>query len=118
MTFCFLHSHCLAARQTRASTKKTQKTYTAQLDPLGFGATAAPVSLMATSSAVGTAAAAAAANTASAGGTDGILPAALQCPAPFAFPFNPLGMGLFDTDPSRILAILHHQTLLAEEALR
>lgn len=52
------------------------------------------------------------------GGGGGSVPAALQCPTPFAFPFNPLGMSLFDTDPSRILAILHHQTLLAEEALR
>lgn len=51
------------------------------------------------------------------GGLPG-LPNSLQCPVPFAFPFNPLGMSLFDTDPSRILAILHHQTLLAEEALR
>jgi hypothetical protein len=48
----------------------------------------------------------------------------------FAFPFlnnaasaaatssSPLGLGLFDTDPSRLLTLLHHQTLLAEEALR
>lgn len=42
----------------------------------------------------------------------------MRCPTPFAFPFNPLGLALFDTDPSRILSILHHQTLLAEEALR
>lgn len=33
------------------------------------------------------------------------------------FPF-PLGLGLFDADPSKLLSLLHHQTLLAEEALR
>lgn len=38
--------------------------------------------------------------------------------SPFAYPFAPIGLGLFDTDPSRILSILHHQTMLAEEALR
>lgn len=37
---------------------------------------------------------------------------------PFGFPFNPLTLGLFEADPSRLLSILHHQTLLAEEALR
>ena len=37
---------------------------------------------------------------------------------PFVFPFAPLGLGLFDADPSRILNILHHQSMLAEEALR
>ncbi|XP_037937319.1 oocyte zinc finger protein XlCOF6-like [Teleopsis dalmanni] len=43
---------------------------------------------------------------------------ATRCPSPFVFPFNPLGLGLFDIDPSRILSMLHHQTWLAEEALR
>ncbi|XP_055526004.1 uncharacterized protein LOC129718858 isoform X2 [Wyeomyia smithii] len=37
---------------------------------------------------------------------------------PFVFPFAPLGLGLFDTDPKRILNLLHHQSALAEEALR
>ncbi|XP_055304688.1 broad-complex core protein isoforms 1/2/3/4/5-like isoform X2 [Sitodiplosis mosellana] len=37
---------------------------------------------------------------------------------PFGYPLSTLGLGLFDADPSRILSILHHQTLLAEEALR
>ncbi|XP_059617433.1 uncharacterized protein LOC132262249 isoform X1 [Phlebotomus argentipes] len=42
-----------------------------------------------------------------------------RCPTPFAFPFAPLGLGLFDADPSRMLSFLHHhQSLLAEEALR
>ncbi|XP_043065480.1 uncharacterized protein LOC122320904 [Drosophila ficusphila] len=41
-----------------------------------------------------------------------------RCPTPFAFPFSPLGLSLFDIDPSRILSLLHHQTWLAEEALR
>lgn len=44
--------------------------------------------------------------------------AASRCPTPFAFPFTPLGLSLFDIDPSRILSLLHHQTWLAEEALR
>ncbi|XP_037823935.1 gastrula zinc finger protein xFG20-1-like isoform X2 [Lucilia sericata] len=43
---------------------------------------------------------------------------ATRCPTPFAFPFTPLGLSLFDIDPSRILTMLHHQTWLAEEALR
>ncbi|XP_037920973.1 broad-complex core protein isoforms 1/2/3/4/5 isoform X2 [Hermetia illucens] len=43
---------------------------------------------------------------------------AARCQTPFVFPFSPLSLGLFDTDPSRILNMLHHQTLLAEEALR
>ncbi|XP_073830414.1 maternal gene required for meiosis isoform X3 [Musca autumnalis] len=43
---------------------------------------------------------------------------AARCPTPFAFPFTPLGLSLFDIDPSRILTMLHHQTWLAEEALR
>ncbi|XP_059224055.1 uncharacterized protein LOC106091895 isoform X2 [Stomoxys calcitrans] len=43
---------------------------------------------------------------------------ATRCPTPFAFPFTPLGLSLFDIDPSRILTLLHHQTWLAEEALR
>lgn len=38
--------------------------------------------------------------------------------AAFPMPFAPLSLGLFDTDPSRILNLLHHQSLLAEEALR
>lgn len=38
--------------------------------------------------------------------------------SPFAYPFAPMSLGLFDADPSRILSILHHQTMLAEEALR
>lgn len=38
--------------------------------------------------------------------------------SPFGYPLSALGLGLFDSDPSRILSILHHQTLLAEEALR
>uniref|UniRef100_A0A182IYW3 C2H2-type domain-containing protein n=1 Tax=Anopheles atroparvus TaxID=41427 RepID=A0A182IYW3_ANOAO len=29
-----------------------------------------------------------------------------------------LGLGLFDTDPQRLLSLLHHQSALAEEALR
>lgn len=37
---------------------------------------------------------------------------------PFGFPFNPMNLSLFDADPSRLLSILHHQTVLAEEALR
>lgn len=37
---------------------------------------------------------------------------------PFGYPLSALGIGLFDADPSRLLSILHHQTLLAEEALR
>uniref|UniRef100_A0A182P7X9 C2H2-type domain-containing protein n=1 Tax=Anopheles epiroticus TaxID=199890 RepID=A0A182P7X9_9DIPT len=37
---------------------------------------------------------------------------------PFVFPFAPLGLGLFDTDPQRLLSLLHHQSALAEEALR
>lgn len=37
---------------------------------------------------------------------------------PFPYPLASLGLGLFDADPSRILSFLHHQTLLAEEALR
>uniref|UniRef100_A0A182Y7G5 Uncharacterized protein n=1 Tax=Anopheles stephensi TaxID=30069 RepID=A0A182Y7G5_ANOST len=37
---------------------------------------------------------------------------------PFVFPFAPLGLGLFDTDPQRLLSMLHHQSALAEEALR
>lgn len=41
-----------------------------------------------------------------------------RVPLPFAFPFAPLGLGLFDADPSRLLSLLHHQTILAEEALR
>lgn len=41
-----------------------------------------------------------------------------RCPTPF-LPFAPLGLGLFDSDPSRsLLNLLHHQTLIAEEALR
>lgn len=41
-----------------------------------------------------------------------------RCPPPF-LPFAPLGLGLFDSDPSRsLLNLLHHQTLIAEEALR
>lgn len=50
-------------------------------------------------------------------GTSASAPAT-RCPTPFAFPFTPLGLSLFDTDPTRILSMLHHQTLLAEEALR
>ncbi|XP_055389676.1 myb-like protein A [Condylostylus longicornis] len=46
-------------------------------------------------------------------------PATGRCQSSFPLPFtSPLGLGLFDTDPSRILAILHHQALLAEETLR
>lgn len=41
-----------------------------------------------------------------------------RCPLPLTFPFAPFSLGLFDTDPSRLLSFLHHQTLLAEEALR
>uniref|UniRef100_A0A182TMH0 C2H2-type domain-containing protein n=1 Tax=Anopheles melas TaxID=34690 RepID=A0A182TMH0_9DIPT len=37
---------------------------------------------------------------------------------PFVFPFAPLGLGLFDADPQRLLSLLHHQSALAEEALR
>lgn len=37
---------------------------------------------------------------------------------PFGYPLSALGLSLFDADPSRILSILHHQTILAEEALR
>ncbi|XP_039961414.1 platelet binding protein GspB [Bactrocera tryoni] len=44
--------------------------------------------------------------------------AAAHCPAPFAFPFTPFGLSLFDIDPSRILGMLRHQTWLAEEALK
>ncbi|KAL9879136.1 maternal gene required for meiosis isoform 2-T16 [Glossina fuscipes fuscipes] len=41
-----------------------------------------------------------------------------RCPTPFAFPFSPLGLNLFDIDPSRILSMLHHQSWFTEEALR
>lgn len=44
--------------------------------------------------------------------------AAAHCPAPFALPFTPFGLSLFDIDPSRILGMLQHQTWLAEEALK
>uniref|UniRef100_A0A182FJP9 Uncharacterized protein n=1 Tax=Anopheles albimanus TaxID=7167 RepID=A0A182FJP9_ANOAL len=37
---------------------------------------------------------------------------------PFVFPFAPLGLGLFDADPQRLLTLLQHQSALAEEALR
>lgn len=122
------HSHALHLKphththpkNTRPTKKPPTHSSLAQLDPLGFGASAAAasVSLMAATNAVGTASAAGPGGPSAGTGAGGILPTALQCPAPFAFPFNPLGMGLFDSDPSRILAILHHQTLLAEEALR
>ncbi|GAB0094379.1 longitudinals lacking protein, isoforms A/B/D/L [Sergentomyia squamirostris] len=49
----------------------------------------------------------------------GALGGPTRCPTPFGFPFAPLGLGLFDADPSRMLTFLHHhQSLLAEEALR
>lgn len=38
--------------------------------------------------------------------------------SPFAYPLSSIGLNVFDADPSRILSILHHQTMLAEEALR
>ncbi|XP_062539411.1 uncharacterized protein LOC134207658 isoform X2 [Armigeres subalbatus] len=60
-----------------------------------------------------TAAAAAAAATGIIG-----FPGAAVGAIPFVFPFAPLGLGLFDTDPKRILNLLHHQSALAEEALR
>lgn len=42
-----------------------------------------------------------------------------RCPSTPFLPFPPLGLGLFDSDPSRsLLNLLHHQTLIAEEALR
>ncbi|XP_029712660.2 uncharacterized protein LOC109428579 isoform X2 [Aedes albopictus] len=64
-----------------------------------------------------TAAAAAAAATATTAGIIGF-PGAAVGAIPFVFPFAPLGLGLFDTDPKRILNLLHHQSALAEEALR
>ena len=44
-------------------------------------------------------------------------PPAAPSASPGAFPF-PFGFGIFDSDPSRILQLLHHQNVLAEEALR
>ncbi|XP_021695148.1 uncharacterized protein LOC5578376 isoform X2 [Aedes aegypti] len=58
--------------------------------------------------------------TAAAAAATGIIgfPGAAVGAIPFVFPFAPLGLGLFDTDPKRILNLLHHQSALAEEALR
>ncbi|XP_054087265.1 uncharacterized protein LOC105208937 isoform X2 [Zeugodacus cucurbitae] len=50
------------------------------------------------------------------GSSSGATVAAGPCPAPLPFPFTPFGW--FDIAPSRILDMLRHQTLLAEEALR